>query len=336
MEDNMINMKQKMKSFIKDILPYKIVSYYTEKRLNLEIPSSDEPPLYNAHGQEVKTIFLKSDISRHWPYGFVTGQFPRYILWDRNNYGLKNHVYVHNKILHTIGRPVRKFALFIEAETIVPQDYMLFEKHKGLDKDFDIIFTDSVSLLNKYSNAAFIPASGVWYGTAFHGGSINKEQYKLKKKNVSIVSSRKMMCELHKFRIDVARYYKNSPLVDTFGTFDGGPYIKLAEALDKYRYSIIVENDISPYRFTEKILNCFASMTIPIYIGAAKIGDFFNLDGIIQVHKVDIDYINRLISNCHEKDYLSRLPAILDNFKKVNDFLCVEDYLYTHYKERFE
>jgi hypothetical protein len=325
----------RLKSFIKDILPYKIVSHYAEKRLSSETPSSDEPPLYNSQGQKVKTIFLRSDISRHWPYGFVTGQFPRYTFWDRNNYGLKNHVYVHDKILQTIGQPIKRFAFFIEAETIVPQDYMLFEQHKGLAKDFDAIFTHSDLLLNKYSNAVFVPAGGVWYGTQLHGGILNRERYTLKEKNISVVSSEKVMCELHRLRVGIARYYKNSPLVDTFGTFDGGPYIKIAESLDTYRYSIIVENDISYYRFTEKILNCFASMTIPIYIGASKIGDFFNLGGIIQVYKPEIEYIDKLISSCNEKDYLSRLPAILDNFNRVNNFLCVEDYIYTYYKEYF-
>jgi hypothetical protein len=328
-----------LKSLLKNTLPYGFVNYYTKRNdaihLLSEIPSADEPSIYNCQGQKVKTTFLKSDISRYWPYGFVTGQFPRYILWDRNNYGLKNHVYVHDKILQTTGRPVKKFALFIESETIVPQDYKIFDKYKGLENDFDLIFTHSDLMLAKYTNAVFVPAGGVWYGTERHGGSLNKERYKLKVKNISVVSSKKMMCELHKFRIEIARHFKNSTMVDTFGTFDGGPHIKISESLDKYRYSIVVENDISPYRFTEKILNCFASMTIPIYVGASRIGDFFDLDGIIQVNKLDIDYMDRLISACNEKEYISRLPAIVNNFKKIDDFLCIEDYIYNHYKECF-
>jgi hypothetical protein len=327
------------KTLIKNILPYGLVDCFVRKndalRMIAEIPSSDEPLLYNSQGQKVKTIFLRSDISRHWPYGFVTGQFPHYTLWDRNNYGLKNHVYVHDKILRPIGKPTKKFALFIEAETIVPRDYTIFERHRGLEKDFDAIFTHSASLLNKYSNARFVPAGGVWYGTQLHGGTPNPAQYKIKKRNISLISSEKVMCKLHKFRIGMARHYKNNSLVDTFGTFDGGPYIKVSDSLDTYHYSIVVENDISLYRFTEKILNCFASMTIPIYIGATKIGDFFNLDGIIQIDKLDIDYIDSLLSSCNEKDYISRLPAVLDNFNRVKDFLCIENYMYTHHKECF-
>jgi len=324
------------KSFAKDLLPYGITNRLIIKNKEMAIPSSDEPPVYNSQGQKLKTIFLKSDISRHWPYGFITGQFPRYTLWDRNNYGLNNHVYAHNKILETIGKPIKKFAFFLESEAVVPEDYMLFERHRGLAEDFDVIFTYSTSLLDKYSNAAFIPASGVWYGTQLHGGLLNPERcYTLKTKNVSIISSDRVLCDLHKFRIAAADHYKHTPLVDTFGTFDGGPYAKITDHLDKYRYSISIENDISPYYFTEKILNCFASMAVPIYIGAAKINDFFNPDGIIQVKTLTLDAIDSILAGCSEQDYTARIPAIIDNYNRINDFLCVEDYMFTHYKHRF-
>jgi hypothetical protein len=323
------------KSVIKDILPYKIVSYYAEKRLYSEIPSPDEPPLYNSNGQKIKTLFLTDDRTKHWPYGFVVHRYPRYIFWDRNNYGLNNHVYSHEKILKSIGKPARKFALFIEGEAIDPLTYKIFDRYHGLDKDYTCIFTHSTRLLDKYPNALFIPGGGVYYGTETHGGKFNPEQYKFKSKNISIVSSNKKMCDLHRFRIDVARYYKNSPLVDTFGTFDGEPYIKIADSLEKYRYSIVIENDITPYHFTEKILNCFASMTIPIYIGATKIGDFFNAGGIIQVTFPQIDILDKIITNCNEADYIARLPSIIENYNKVIDFFCIEDYLWTHYRSYF-
>jgi hypothetical protein len=321
------------KLLVKNILPHGLVNHFTQK--NNAIPSSDEPLLYNSHGQRIKTIFLRSDIARHWPYGFVTGQFPRYTFWDRNNYGLKNHTYVHDKILRPVGKPVKKFALFIESESIVPKDYTIFNSHAGLENDFDLIFTFSDKLLNLYKNSVFIPAGGVYYGTLTHGGSINSEQYKQKTRNISIIASAKIETKLHRFRIELSRYYKKHGNVDTFGTFDGEKWAKITDYLDNYRYTIVIENDMSSYYFTEKILNCFASMTIPIYIGALKIGNFFNLDGIIQVHKPDVEYIDKLLSSCNEKDYLSRLPAIVDNFNRVKYFLCIEDYIYAHYKEYF-
>jgi hypothetical protein len=328
-----------VKSLIKATLPYGLVNHFVKKnnalRLLSETPSFDEPSLYNSNGQKIKTLFLSDERAKSWPYGFVTGRYPRYIFWDRNNYGLNNHVYSHERILKPLGKPARKFAFFIEGETIDPSSYTIFDKHPGLDKDYQCIFTHSAKFLDKYSNALFIPSGGVYYGAKAHGGKLNPEQYKLKSKNISIVSSNKELCDLHKFRIDIARRYKNSSLADTFGTFDGGSYIKIADSLEKYRYSIVVENDITPYRFTEKILNCFASMTVPIYIGATKIGDFFNLDGIIQISSPQIDGIDKAIADCNETDYIARLPAIMENYNRVADFLCIEDYIWNHYRDHF-
>jgi hypothetical protein len=325
-----------IRSILKNVLPYGISNFVIRRNeIQCEIPSSEEPAVFNAQGQKLKTFFLNDDRARNWPYGFVDGRYPQYIFWDRNNYGLKNHIYSHEKILDVKGKPIKKFAFFIEGESIDPESYKLFDYHSGLEQDFDLIFTYSARFLDKYKNAVFIPSGGVYYGISKHGGRLNSEQYKAKTKNISLVSSEKTRCELHKFRLDLARYYKQNSMVDTYGTFDGGNHIKIADSLEYYRYSVIVENDIVPYRFTEKILNCFASMTVPIYIGATKIGDFFNKDGIIQVSVLQTEAIDKIIASCNEEDYIARLPAIRDNFNRIMNYLCVEDYIYTHYKEYF-
>ena len=38
----------------------------------------------------------------------------------------------------------------------------------------------------------------------------------------AIVSSDKTMCDLHNFRIELARFCRRENIADTFGTFDGG------------------------------------------------------------------------------------------------------------------
>jgi hypothetical protein len=135
----------------------------------------------------------------------------------------------------------------------------------------------------------------------------------------------------------LAKYYKNSNKVDTFGAFDGGNYVELNVPLDDYRYSIAIENEISPYYFTEKIMNCFASMTVPIYIGATNIGEFFNEDGIIRVDEPTIEAVEKAVAVCNQEDYEKRKDAIIDNYNRVKEYLCVEDYIYKHYKsELFE
>lgn len=90
---------------------------------------------------------------------------------------------------------------------------------------------------------------------------------------------------------------KINPNVDTYGLFDGGQFIGPYETLRDYRYSIIFENEISTYCFTEKLTNCFATQPIPIYIGASKIGQFFDENGIRRISENEIDNIKILSNN---------------------------------------
>lgn len=332
---------KRLRSFAKFIIPLGLYGLILRNRplnnreMSVVAPNPLEPELYNVDGKPIRTFYLKDAISLHNPYCFVAGRFPKYINWDRNNFGLDNHFYTHQNILETIGKPTRKFALLIESESIVPNDYTIFDRHEGLESEFEKIFTHSEKLLNKYKNATFSPGGGVWYGTRMSGGELNSQQYLSKSKNISIVSSNKQYCDFHKYRLAIASKCKSLRTVDTFGTFDGGAAVPISASIEKYRYSIAIENAIEPYYFTEKILNCFAAMTIPIYCGATKISEYFNMDGIIILPPNYLDKIEKVISECTAEAYVSRSSAIIENYYRVQKYLCIEDYIYNENQEIF-
>ena len=120
-------------------------------------------------------------------------------------------------------------------------------------------------------------------------------------------------------------------MADTFGTFDGGKLCSVEETLTDYRYSIAIENQISDYFFCEKITNCFAAQTIPIYTGARKLDEFFNMDGVIRLETEDLSEVEKILKQCTEEEYIRRLPAVLDNYRRVQEYLNMDDYLYLHY-----
>ncbi len=140
------------------------------------------------------------------------------------------------------------------------------------------------------------------------------------------MASKQNISEYHKLRIAIAKKCKEQNLADTYGSFDGGAYLdKIDHVYAPYRYSIVVENDVKPYYYTEKITSCFAAMTIPIYLGATKIGNFFNEDGIIKITPKDYDNLEEILKQCTEQDYLSRLDAVKDNYNRVQKNLNVFD-----------
>ena len=198
--------------------------------------------------------------------------------------------------------------------------------------NFDLVFTFSEDLLETLPNARFYPGcASSWYGTKFGGGKLSNTSYLSKQKNVSIVASSKARVPLHKFRLELAKKLKREGLADTYGTFDSGQPVMIADALRSYRFSFAIENDLKPLFFTERLTSCFAAMTIPIYLGASKISQFFNPDGIIQLKASDLDDIEKIIQLCTRAEYERRLPAIMDNYNRVKPFLNANDWLYENY-----
>jgi hypothetical protein len=97
------------------------------------------------------------------------------------------------------------------------------------------------------------------------------------------------------------------------------------DGLKDYCFSITMENATYSIMFTEKLTDCFMSGTIPIYYGMKNIGDFFNKDGIIILN--DDFKIEDLTFDL----YHTKINAVIDNFKRSNELLVAEDYIYLKY-----
>lgn len=200
------------------------------------------PNIYNADGRLLETYFIRNRHCQHAPFGHEG----KYFFWDRYNYGLDTHFYGGREMPHTLGKPVVKYGMLTESRVIVPKDYEVFHKHKGLEKEFRYIFTYDEKILNEIENARFYPiAAGIW------NQKMKEDLYKKKEEDLSILCSDKVMCTLHQFRLELARRCKKDRLAHTFGKFDGGSYI---QSVDK-----TILNSIVPYlklrlHFIEEIL----------------------------------------------------------------------------------
>jgi len=291
------------------------------------------PDIYNSEGKKIELFFIRDIHGAHIVYSNS-----RYFQFDRYNFGLDTHFYTHNSMLETMGKPKRKYGMLIEAEIIVPDDYNIFERNKGLENEFDLIFTYSDKILQTIPNSRYVPYYiRPWYGYRYDGADGMKEKerilspgnYENKTKNISIIASGKEVIPLHKYRNAIARQCKTKHLADTYGTFDGGKYCDISEPFKDYRFSVVIENEITPYGFTEKITNCFAAMTIPVYFGASEIGSLFNPDGIIQFEMTDD--IETVLEKCTKEFYNERIPAIIENYRKVTNGKSSDDIIYENY-----
>ena len=277
--------------------------------------SSNPPALYNNKGEKLQVFFISSE------YYAGGGQK---IYWDMHNIGLPVHFYQDDCCTNIMGNPTKKYAWLVEPPPIKPTINESFE-YKGLHKDFDLVLTHNDKLLDKIPNARLLPYWSVWYGKEVRGNKkdnvrTDEDLWCFKDKDISMMCSYKILTPLHQIRHEITHRAQQSGKIDVFGKFNGGAEVLFKSiSLEKYRFSIVVENHLSSYYFTEKILDCFASMTIPLYLGASKIGDFFNTDGIIFIDKTT--NLNEIIKFCTKEEYESRLEAIKDNYHRIVKYM---------------
>ena len=234
--------------------------------------------------------------------------------WDRNIIGNEEVLVVTDNFLTSNLPPSKnKIAWLIEPICVAPQHY---EYVKNNLMKFDYILTHEKTLLDLGYNIKLIPFGCCW---------IPKEEQGVydKSKNISIISSNKTFTDGHKLRHEVIQKFGNK--MDVFGRGYTPVEFKI-EGLKDYRFSVVIENCKRDYWFTEKLIDCFATGTIPIYWGCPSIGDFFNTDGMLLFD--NMEELEFILENCDESLYESKLESIRENFEKCKNFLLPDEHVY--------
>ena len=118
---------------------HRYYGYYYMPDYNHKAPFEEgDSNLYNEFGEKLEVFFIRDKHYRTHPY-----RDSRYFMWDRYNFGLKTHFYSHESMLEIEGNPDRRYGFLTESPAIVPKSYKLFDKFKGLEKDFELIFSYS-------------------------------------------------------------------------------------------------------------------------------------------------------------------------------------------------
>jgi hypothetical protein len=252
---------------------------------------------------------------------------PKYFSWTAEDCNIK--VFIDAAIPHGINykkKPgEKKIAWICESRAIFFGMYIpkhLFDQNAQLINDsFDAVYISDREYCEKFNNFKF----------SFAGSNLPWiEDRKIfdKTKIASMIASSKKLTIGHELRHHFAEKFKDK--VDLFGGVLGSPrfgYEKKpwgdkSKAMNDYMFSIVIENDRYSTYFTEKITDCFATGTIPVYWGTKDIGNYFNADGIITLDS-SFD-INSLTPEL----YYSKIEAIRENFEKVNKMENADDVLY--------
>lgn len=245
-------------------------------------------------------------------------QKSKYIEWDRSPINEDDNIVVctDTKIfdIDTINYDkIKKLAWLWEPKEFHSNTYSWIKQN---NYKFNYVLTYDKELLNIGENFIFAPASGCW---------VYEEDQKIYQKNkmVSIISSYKNQTEGHRLRHEVINGFRNR-IDGIFG--NGYQYIDYKiMGLQDYRFSISIENVKKDYFFTEKLIDCFMTGTVPIYWGCPSISKFFNINGMLIFN--NMEELNNIFDMLSEDLYKNMLPYIEENFKLAKKYILPEDWL---------
>lgn len=172
----------------------------------------------------------------------------------------------------------------LEPEEVSHVEEKLIKNHQF----YDLILTFNNNVLSVCPNAVLFPVTGLWAKEA---------DASQKKFAVSFLTSEKKSTLGHIFRVNqfikLKSVLPHSELTHITVPVDmhmSPPYLPDKRSmLVPYQYAVAIQNSQQHNYFSEILLDCFATKTIPIFWGCANIADFFNPDGIIQFSDASCD-----------------------------------------------
>lgn len=240
----------------------------------------------------------------------------KYVKWNYDGTGDAN-LYISQRSLDALNDTSEKptYIWLLESKQIIPQFYdWVLSNYDFVSSRVDGIFSCDEEVCAKYPKIQYVISNAAPW--------VVDRKVHLKSKLVSMIASNKRMCEGHMKRLSFVDKFRGK--LDFYGR--GFNEISCKEdGLRDYMFSVAIENAVYDTYFTEKLTDCFACGTIPIFYGCRGVTKYFNEDGIIFLDD-DFD-----LSTLTEDLYYSKMDAIKDNFERSINFPVAEDYLYETY-----
>lgn len=161
----------------------------------------------------------------------------------------------------------------------------------------------------------------VWYYGKSYAQLIN-EAPPIKTNVLStLCSAKKQQHTMHARRFEFThKLKKDLPKLEIFGR--GVRYIdKKYEALDSYRFHLVIENHYGANVWSEKLADAFLGYTVPIYCGCPNVYDYFPENSLVPINIEDyagsLQKISKLINTPGE--YERRLAAVIEARRRVTE-----------------
>jgi len=236
-------------------------------------------------------------------------------VWDRKPTDNEITVFSDNYIREVENSNSKiKVAWLIEPPVINSFIYDYAAKSSSL---FDMVFTFDEKLLKLGPKYKYFPYGTTWIHDP------GKKIYD-KTKLVSAVFSFKNYTEGHKMRHKIYNKYRS--LINFYGTINNKRIEQKVEGHKDYAFSIVVENWNGNDYFSEKLMDCLMTGTIPIYWGFPNYDKFFNADGFL--YFTNMQELDNIMNNLSINLYQSKIEAVKENFELAFKYIDLEEHLW--------
>ena len=222
--------------------------------------------------------------------------------------------------------------IFIQVEPNVIMNYTedyLINNHKK----YHTIFTYNTNVLEKCPNAKFYVCSTTWIEKDIYENiDISKKEYK-----ISMLAGSKLLnnSKGHIFRQVI---HHNQPLLQEYPItffrssaqkphihdYGNNPFLLEINSnvsnnkfplFEEFQFAIIIENTRQTNCFSEKIIDCILTKTIPIYWGCDNINDFFDTTGWIILESSTLEELSSKLNILNNEYYNTYIDVIEKNHK---------------------
>jgi len=178
-------------------------------------------------------------------------------------------------------------------------------------QNFDLILAYDERLLKLPNAVEFIPACS-WISNDIQidkrnqisflmSSKINGDAYRMR------FRIKKKLERLHNLEHFEIKWYRSPPLHPTKDDF-----------FKHAKFNIACENQIMNNMFSEKLLDCFRTYTVPIYFGCANVEKYFNPKGMIRFNS--IEEFNAILDRLHPDIYDEMKPYLEENYQLAKDY----------------
>jgi hypothetical protein len=224
--------------------------------------------------------------------------------------------------------------IFIHVEPHVIAPYLESYLIENYQK-YHTIFTYNTNILNKCPNSKCYYYGSSWIPKSYYS---NIDQLK-KQFKISNIAGTKLINNAtgHMFRQKIHNsqyilkkfpitFYRSSRQHPPITDYDNNPFLEEDSKIclfDTFQFSIIIENSKQENYFTEKLIDCLVTKTIPIYWGCPNISDIFDITGWIILNTDSVKELDEKLRVLNNEYYEKYKDIVEKNYINAQEYVLL-------------